>query len=54
MRGSRAFLCPVPDVIRLIRANELGEHFAYGLHTYVREKYRELWRIAQMPPAMES
>ena len=42
------------DVIRLIRANELGEHFAGGLHSYVREKYRELWRIAQMPPAMES
>jgi hypothetical protein len=42
------------DVIRLIRANELGEHFADGLHPYVREKYRELWRIAQMPPAMES
>jgi hypothetical protein len=42
------------DVIRLIRVNELGEHFAGGLHSYVREKYRELWRIAQMPPAMES
>ena len=42
------------DVIRLIRSNELGEHFADGLHPYVREKYRELWRIAQMPPAMES
>jgi hypothetical protein len=42
------------DVIRLIRANELGERFADGLHPYVREKYRELWRIAQMPPAMES
>jgi hypothetical protein len=42
------------DVIRLIRANELGEHFADGLHPYVREKYRELWRDAQMPPAMES
>jgi hypothetical protein len=42
------------DVIRLIRANELGEHFADGLHPYVREKYCELWRIAQMPPAMES
>ena len=42
------------DVIRLIRSNELGEHFADGLHPYVREKYRELWRIAQLPPAMES
>ena len=42
------------DVIRLIRANELGEHFADGLHPYVRDKYRELWRDAQMPPAMES
>lgn len=42
------------DVIRLIRSNEMGEHFADGLHPYVREKYRELWRIAQMPPAMES
>lgn len=42
------------DVIRLIRANELGEHFADGLHPYVREKYRELWRDAQLPPAMES
>ena len=26
------------DVIRLIRANELGEHFADGLHGYVQEK----------------
>ena len=42
------------DVIRLIRANELGEHFADGLHPYVREKYRELWRDAQLPPSMES
>ena len=42
------------DVIRLIRANKLGEHFADGLHSYVREKYRELWRDAQLPPSMES
>mgnify|MGYP003339228443 FL=1 len=40
------------DVIRLIRFNELGEHFADHLHPYVQAKYRELWRDAQLPPAM--
>jgi hypothetical protein len=40
------------DVIRLIRENELGEHFATGLAAYVQSKYTEMWRIAQVPPAM--
>jgi hypothetical protein len=37
------------DVIALIRANELGEHFADALHPYVQPKYRELWGFAQNP-----
>lgn len=37
------------DVIQLIRCNRLGEHFADGLHAYVRPKYRELWGYAQKP-----
>jgi len=40
------------DVIRLIRQNELGEHFGDALHPYVRAKYQELWRDAQTPPSM--
>lgn len=40
------------DVIRLIRSNELGEHFGDALHPYVRAKYRELWLVAQAPPSM--
>jgi len=39
------------DVIRLIRANEVGENFGDSLHPYVHAKYRELWRDAQLPPA---
>lgn len=37
------------DVIRLIRANTLGEHFADQLHPYVQPKFRELWGYAQRP-----
>jgi len=37
------------DVIRLIQANALGEHFADQLHPYVQPKYRELWGYAQRP-----
>ena len=36
------------DVIALIRANHLGEHFAADLHTFVHERYIELWRSARM------
>ncbi len=36
------------DVIELIRANALAETLADSLHPYVREKYRELWRAAQV------
>ena len=35
------------DVIRLIEANRLGEHFGAQLHPYVHRKYGELWRLAQ-------
>lgn len=37
------------DVIRLIQANRLGEHFGDPLHPYVQPKYRELWGYAQKP-----
>lgn len=37
------------DVIALIRANSLGKEFAAGLNRYVREKYEELWELAQRP-----
>ncbi|MFO1029636.1 MAG: hypothetical protein U1F60_01025 [Planctomycetota bacterium] len=37
------------DVIRLIRANTLGEHFADQLHPYVQPKFHELWGYAQRP-----
>jgi hypothetical protein len=37
------------DVIQAIRVNGLGEFFAESLHPYVRAKYRELWRYAQLP-----
>jgi hypothetical protein len=37
------------DVIQLIRANGLGEHFGDGLHAYVQPKFRELWGHAQRP-----
>lgn len=37
------------DVIRLVRLHGLGEHFADGLHPYVRAKFAELWRYAQKP-----
>jgi len=36
------------DVIELIRANALAEKLADSLHPYVREKYLELWRAAQV------
>jgi hypothetical protein len=37
------------DTIDLIRVNRLGEHFGDQLHPYVQDKYRELWRVAQLP-----
>ena len=37
------------DVVRLIGANRLGEHFGDQLHDSVRAKYQELWRSAQSP-----
>jgi hypothetical protein len=36
------------DVIRLIQQNRLGEHFGEQLHGYVRAKFAELWRLAQV------
>ncbi len=36
------------DVMELIKVNRLGEHFADQLHPYVRPKYAELWRLAQI------
>jgi NAD(P)-dependent dehydrogenase (short-subunit alcohol dehydrogenase family) len=39
----------IDDVIRLIRANTLGEHFGDQLHPYVQPKFRELWGYAQRP-----
>ncbi len=46
-------MCPsrlkdLADAISLIQANQLGEHFADQLHPYVRDKYLELWRLAQV------
>jgi hypothetical protein len=40
------------DVVALIRANRLGEHFADPLHPYVQAKYRELWAHAQKPSSL--
>lgn len=37
------------DVTTLIRINKLGEHFGDQLHPYVRARYAELWRLAQIP-----
>jgi len=37
------------DVIQLMRANQLGQHFADTMHSYVQPKYRELWGYAQRP-----
>lgn len=37
------------DVIQLIRANHLAEDFAEQLHPDVRDRYRQLWQIAQNP-----
>ena len=37
------------DVIALIKANQVGEHFAEAMHPYVQPKYRELWGYAQRP-----
>lgn len=45
--GSPMRMKDLPDVLELIRANELGEHFADRLHPSVRDKYAELWRVAQ-------
>jgi hypothetical protein len=36
------------DVIQLVRKNNLGREFAGQLHPYVREKYLELWPLAQV------
>ena len=47
--SSPARLQDFADVIALIRKNQLGEHFADPLHSYVQPKYRELWGYAQKP-----
>ena len=36
------------DVIELIRVNELKEDFSQSLDAYVRDKYSEMWRAAQI------
>ncbi len=36
------------DVISLVRANRLPEDFASSLNPYVRKKFIELWRAAQV------
>jgi hypothetical protein len=36
------------DVLELIRVGDLPESFTRLLHPYVRDKYRELWRAAQV------
>ncbi len=41
-------LLDLADVISLIRANQLTEDFAESLDPYVRKKYLELWRAAQV------
>ena len=39
------------DVLELIRALALAESLAGELNPYVREKYLELWRAAQVTDA---
>ena len=41
-------LLDLNDAMQLIRINGLGEHFADQLHPYVKDKYLELWRYAQI------
>lgn len=36
------------DVIQLIRRNKLPEDYGDSLNAYVAEKYREMWRAAQV------
>jgi hypothetical protein len=36
------------DVIQLIRANQLEEDYGKQLNPYVGDKYRELWKLAQV------
>ncbi len=36
------------DVIQLIRANQLSSQYSNELNPYVREKYNELWKAAQV------
>ena len=36
------------DVIQLIRVNQLPIEFAEELNAYVRDRYRQLWRAAQV------
>ncbi|MEM6330166.1 MAG: hypothetical protein AAF790_07950 [Planctomycetota bacterium] len=36
------------DVIQLLRVNNLPEEYAETLNPYVADKYRELWRAAQV------
>jgi len=36
------------DVLELVRATKLPAEFAASLDPYVREKYSELWRAAQI------
>lgn len=36
------------DVIQIIRVNKLAEDYATQLNPYVADKYRELWKLAQV------
>jgi hypothetical protein len=36
------------DVTKLISANSLAEDYAGELNPYVADKYRELWKLAQV------
>lgn len=37
------------DVLRLIRTAQIPSDFATQLNPYVREKFAELWQLAQHP-----
>src|SRR5262245_15802051 len=46
-------LLDLNDAMQLIKVNQLGEHFGDQLHPYVRDKYLELWRYAQIRDPQE-
>jgi hypothetical protein len=50
---TRDRLQDLADVLKLIRANRLAPDFVDRLHPAVRDKYRELWDIAQHPSPEE-